>query len=618
MKNRKWLMAVAIMLIAILGYAGCGVKKAKTGSSAPGSVSGRVVDADGQPIEGALVVFGTSSPHTLTDQNGQFNVTDVSAGSQPMKVIAGGFYTPNASANIEGDTGNDMGDVQAKEVGEGLDNAPHINNVSAVISGSSISVSAIITKGAGNDEVTDARAELLYYNTGCVLANTNGNQYSGTILIPANAVGPNLTVVIFAVDAQNMTASEAITVAYSGGSGSGGFTLDTISGTWSGSIKFHRDEPDANNQRRVIRNWTNAVIDVAGATVTGQYAEPRLWLLTHGYSDPIETINLNSGSATLVDASIGLYKIELSYTGVSRTGTIELTARCDSAANPANIFGMMHAVEIDNAMAVTNYFSGGFHFKKGESWSLADLTSSWTLADFFITGTAFSPVYKPPFQYNEAFSVDASGTVIQGSNSMGLDITGGSFAVSDAALGKFTGSILTTDGVSTSFYGLVNLGKNHIKGIKKIAGTGTVYGHFWGPKTPQPLFSNSDFASRRPGGNRVNSVFTGAIFVTSGPDADRILPAKLLFDQSGNIVGGCVYPSIPVISSGSAGFVNTTTGQLSGSARGLDGYTFTMAPTSSQRNASMGVYKARLVGDFILTTSVGVDSGYFFMHRRPE
>ncbi|MBI4713023.1 MAG: carboxypeptidase regulatory-like domain-containing protein [Planctomycetes bacterium] len=153
-RNKTGLMVVAIMVIAILGYVGCGAEKvADSGSSAPGTVSGRMVDASGQPIEGALVVFGANSPHGITDQNGQFTVSDVPAGAQQITIVAGGFYTPKTDVYVEGGASNNLGDVQNKEVGEGLDNAPHINSPSATVSGTTISVGATITKGAGGDEV---------------------------------------------------------------------------------------------------------------------------------------------------------------------------------------------------------------------------------------------------------------------------------------------------------------------------------------------------------------------------------------------------------------------------------------------------------------------------------
>jgi len=65
--------------------------------------------------------------------------------------------------------------------------------------------------------------------------------------------------------------------------------------------------------------------------------------------------------------------------------------------------------------------------------------------------------------------------------------------------------------------------------------------------------------------------------------------------------------------SGSLAFTNTTDGQINGSA--TDGTTsFTLAPNAS-RNASMGVEKERLVGDFSVNASGGTDTGFFFVHR---
>jgi hypothetical protein len=68
-------------------------------------------------------------------------------------------------------------------------------------------------------------------------------------------------------------------------------------------------------------------------------------------------------------------------------------------------------------------------------------------------------------------------------------------------------------------------------------------------------------------------------------------------------------------------YFDTTTGQFSATAQNLLGTrTFTIAPAST-RNASMGVCKARLVGDFtyVITGAGGsTNKGYFFMGRIPE
>jgi hypothetical protein len=629
MRNRYSVvvLSIAILALAVFGYIGCEKKRknktgSKTGSSATGTVTGYVVDADGQPLEGALVVMGENSPHTVTDPNGQFTISDVPGGMQKINVIAGGFYTLNnvTVSVLQTSATTNLGNVQVKEFSETLDNIPDISNTTASILGNTISITATVIEGSAGDDITDVRAELLYYNTGSVMTALGGNQYSATITIPSNAVGPYLSIIVFAVDEEYRVGSEIVTVSYSGGSGSGGFTLDTIAGQWSGSAKYHRDALDIYNYPRALLHRANATITVTDSSVVGKYAEPRTWLLLQGYSDPIETVSLDSGTVTLLDANLGIYNIILNYTGVSWTGSVRLLARCDSATNPENLSGMLYTTEIDSTSTpITRFFTGRFHFKKGESWDFSDLTSEWTLSDFFVLGTPFGTRYIPPFQYNEAFSIDVTGNVGSGSNTMGLDITGGNFVISDTSLGTFGGSIVTSDGITTSFYGLIDVSKQHVRGIKKITnGSSTVYGHFWGPKTPQPLFNISDFASIKPNGTVVNSIFKGFVFVTAGPNSDMIYPTTLRFDESGNIVGGFIFPLIVNITSGSVSFVSTTTGQFSGSATGLVGQTFTIAPSSSSRNASMGVYKIRIVGDFTLTTDAGTDSGYFFIHRRPE
>lgn len=593
-----------------------------TPAAPTGDVSGTITDSDGEPLEGATVVLGQDSPHAVTDHEGRFTITGVAIGSQPINVICGGFYTLNQNAiNVLANATNGLGNIQVKEISDTLDNIPQISDVTAVISGTTITVSAVVTPGAEADAITDVRAELLHYNTGKAMTTAGNGLFSANVLIPGRAVGPRLTVLVFALDAQNRVAQEVVTIAYGLGSGTGGFSVDTIAGPWSGSVKFHRDDIDVNNGKKALREWTNAAVTISGTAVSGKYAEPRMHRLVLNLADPIETVNLDSGTITLVDADIGLYKIEMGFTGLSRTAIVELMARCNSALTPTNLFGIMRMVEIDtgSTITITRHFAGRFHFKKGEAWALSDLTSSWVLSDFIGLGLPVGTKYMPPFQYNEAFSIDSVGNVTTGSNTMGLSITSGSFAIDDASLGKFSGSVVTSDGVTTTFYGLVDLSKRHIKGVKKIAaGITNAYGHFWGPKAPTAHFNTADFASRRISGITINSIFKGHIRVTSGPHIGFAYPVKLQIDASGNVVGGFVGLFVPVVfTSGSVSFVDTTTGQVSGSATGTGG-TFTIAPTNT-RNASMGVYKARLVGDFKLElTSGGTDTGFFFMHRIPE
>ncbi|MFH1230217.1 MAG: carboxypeptidase-like regulatory domain-containing protein [Planctomycetota bacterium] len=615
-----------VIMVMLLGYGGFCMRDGKPESgSNVGTVSGKIIDADGQPIEGAVVVLGQNSPHTVTDPDGQFTINNVPIGSQEINVICGGYYTFNRGS-VRMSSITNLGNIQIKEFAGNMDDVPQVSIDNASISGSTISITATITPGASADAITDVRAELLYYNTGKVMTLSGSNVYTATVTIPSNAAGPYLSVVVFAIDAKHKVGSAITTVSYSGGTGTGNFTLDTITGTWSGTVKYHRNYIDSYNYKRALGAEANTAITISAlttntGTATGKCAEPRMYLLMQDASDPIETVDLSNGNVTLVDANFGIYKIQFDFTGVSRTITATLLARCDSAVTPTNLFGMMRLRETDTTtgITVTNY-TGRFHFKNNISWATTDFDGSWVLSDYFgisATGEAFSS-YVPPFQYNEALTIDSSGNVTTGTNTMDLDISNGSFSISDTGLGTFSAVITTSDNVATSFYGLVNIKKNFIKGIKKISsGTSKNYGYFWGPKSPTPHFNISNFASRKIGWINTNSVFLGSLRVITGPDSGKLYIIGLGFDASGNIIGGAVDTitgtRIATFSSGNVSSFDTTTGKFNATASGL-GCSF----TTTNRNASMGVCKVRLVGDFTLDYTGGTDSGYFFMYRLPE
>jgi hypothetical protein len=627
MRNKYKIVLGAITIITMLiCYGGsCSKKKSDkdtiTSSSGTtyGTLSGTVLNYEGQPIEGAVVVVGESSPNATTDANGQFTINDVPTGAQSINIISGGFYTLNrALAAVLAST--DLGNVKIKEFAEDLEDLPKISISNVSITGNTLTVTAIITPGVNADAVNDVRAELLHYNTGSVMSLTGTGVYTGTavITIPSNAVGPYLSVVVFAIDEKRKVGSSIETIAYSAGSGTGIFTADTISGTWAGTIRYPRNNIDNDNRKRAVQIESNTNLSISGTNATGSYAEPRMYRLIQGLS-PIETGSFNGGTVTLIDASIGIYKIDFNFPGISRTLNATLLARCDSATSPTNLSGIIKLREFDTttAMTVTNYV-GRFHLQKNITWATSDFNSPWILSDkfgVFGKGTPFDQ-YVPPFQLNESLVISASGNVTTGTTTMGPTISSGSFTISDTSLGAFSVVITTSNGISTTFYGLMNLKKNHINGIKKITGAGTQYGFFWGPKAPTPHYNIADFASRKFNGVIKNSVFLGFMNVVTGPEAGLVYMVGLNFDGVGNIVnGGVGYitgTNISVFTSGGIGSFDTTTGQFGAIATGT-GPTLIISPTDS-RNASMGVCKARLVGDFTL----GANSGYFFMHRFSE
>lgn len=591
-------------------------------------VAGTVVDSDGAPVEGAVVVAGASSPQALTDVNGQFYINDVPEGNQRIDVIVPGFYTANgARVNVSATT-TVLSPIQIKEVDD-VGKAPVLSDASAAITDNVIYVTATINPGSDGDQITNARAELIGYNTGAVLSATGlsasgaGNSYTAAIPMPDRVYGTGMLIVILAIDSANHVASEFVSVDFSGGD-TGLYNLSTIAGLWSGTERnYYRDE----------QRWTNARIVVSGTDVTGALAEPRLLLLELGLANPVEVARIG-GTIKLVNPLIGLYKITLNYTGTNRTVGVVMYGQLDSPITPTNFCGQVKVKETlgdlpASGAGLTLSYRGRFHLKKGDTWRASELLSSpWVWSDEILSSTASSGLYTAPFQYNEAFTLDGSGNCLSGTNTLGLDINSGSFAISSTTLGIFTGSLVTSDTATTSFYGLLDMRKKHVRGVKMMAlGTDASYGYFWGSKTGNtPHFSNNDFSSLKLGDDTITAVFKGLLYANG-----NTYVIKFRTDPAGHIRGG--YIGLQVITGGTIGFVNPTTGEFSATINVLG-----VAPNSWQtiyinpswdtsRNASMGAYKERLVGDCELVTK-GTDisvlppsamvKGLLFMHRLPE
>jgi hypothetical protein len=117
----------------------------------------------------------------------------------------------------------------------------------------------------------------------------------------------------------------------------------------------------------------------------------------------------------------------------------------------------------------------------------------------------------------------------------------------------------------------------------------------------------------------IGSIWRGFYYVTGVNHTHALCYLSLRIDSSGTVVGGKISslslgscPSVTQFTGGSLTFADTTDGRVSGTAND-NITTFTIAPSSS-RNASMGVYKERLVGDFSVNNG-GTDTGFFFLQR---
>jgi hypothetical protein len=330
----------------------------------------------------------------------------------------------------------------------------------------------------------------------------------------------------------------------------------------------------------------------------------------------------------LIDASLGIYEMTSMFSPtVTRTVNLTLIGKLDSATSPSDFVGFFEAAITDTSLpGVTTVVLGRVHLVNGLTWSTTDLDGDWVWSEFIkrCPTCASNFTYQRPFQYNSSFTLSA-GTI---SGSSGQDTIGNTlststlFSVTDPSLGIFSGTFASTDGSTVTITGLIGPKKKHVFGLFNTALSGkTAYGPLWGNliATP-PHFATTDFGQKEFDGSTGIAIWRGFYYVTGGPDpAGTICYLSLWTKPDGGVVGGII-TSLPLMScpsvtfaSGSLGFVSATDGQINGSAT-AGATTFTLAPSSS-RNASMGVEKARLVGDFSVNVTGGSDTGFFFLHR---
>lgn len=305
--------------------------------------------------------------------------------------------------------------------------------------------------------------------------------------------------------------------------------------------------------------------------------------------------------------------------------------KLDSATSPSNFIGFFEAAITDTSLTgVTTFELGRIHLVNGLTWSTSDLEGDWVWSEFIkrCPTCAANFTYKPPFQYNSSFTVaTATGTISGGQDTIGNTLTTATaFSVTDQSLGIFSGTLSSTDGSTVAMTGLIGPKKKHVFGLFNTALSGkTAYGPLWGNliATP-PHFATTDFGQKEFDGSTGIAIWRGFYYVKGGPDQGAgplptICYLSLWTKPDGSVVGGIIKPLVsgpcpPVaFASGNLAFTNTTDGQINGSATG-GATTFILAPSSS-RNASMGVEKARLVGDFSVNVTGGSDTGFFFLHR---
>lgn len=610
------------VVIALLTPAGCGTNT--NSSIGNGSISGTVTDSSGAPVAGATVVAGSSSPTGMTDLNGNFAISGVPAGPVSVTTLAEGYQANIFSVQVENNDVTTLAYPIALADEDNIDEAPLISNVNLQATGTAISVTATIQPGVSGNGISDARAELLGYGTGTRMTG-NGFAYSGTIAIPVDFPGPSALVEIFAVDTKGRVCVTAATVAVSGAPGSGNFSESTFSGDWAGHAVYPR-APFGDKDRVGDKRAANVALTVSGTSVSGAYADIVIEKFIPASSWSISKTSF-TGKMTLINSNLGIYKITSTFNPTG-TRTVDLTilGKLNSASTPTHFIGFFKAAITDTAPQTgrTAVF-GRVHLVKGLAWSDADLDGNWVWSEFIKdcqSSCASSFTYLNPFQYNSSFAV-ASGTISNGLDSLGNTLnTDKALSVTDSNLGIFSGSFKAGDGSIVTVTGLIGSSKKHVTGLFNVSQSPqTAYGAFWGNKIANPPhFALTDFGQRKIDAVNDVAVWRGLYYVTGGPDPGTLCYLSLWTKSDGSVGAGAISPilgsSCPsvIFNSGSLSFTDTTLGQIAGSATGGD-TTFTLAPPSS-RNASMGVEKARLVGDFSVNVDADHnDTGFFFLQR---
>jgi Carboxypeptidase regulatory-like domain len=618
----QWISGVLAVVAPIVILSGCGINN-NNNLSGTGSVSGTVTDSDGTPIAGATVVAGGSSPTAMTDQDGKFTLTGVPAGSTTINAITPDYETDTVMVFVNENKSTPVPDpIRLPDVDD-VANAPEITDVTLSPTASTILVTATIKTGASGDGLSDARAELIGYGVGAKMT-ANGSTFSATIAIPGGFAGPSALVEVFAIDNKRRVGAQMATAPISGVTGSGDFDAATFTGDWAGSAEFHRaafGDSDRVGDRRIA----NVSLSISGGAVSGRYVDFTLEKYIPATSWGVTTTGF-TGSLTLIDANRGIYKIESTFNpAASRTVDLTVIGKLNSATAPSHFVGFLRAVVRDTSpMNVTTIIRGRIHLLSGLNWSTSDLEGDWVWSQLAKScptcGAGFT--YRAPFQFNSSFTV-AAGTISGGEDTLGNAIsTSVPFSVTDSGVGVFSGTLTSTDGSTITVSGLIGPRKRHLFGLFSVALSGkTAYGLLWGNRiAAPPHFATSDFGQKQFDGSTRTAIWRGFFYVSGGPDpAGTICYLSLWTKPDGSVVGGAIAPvplmpcPLVVFRSGDLAFLNTTDGQISGSATGGT-RVFTLAPESS-RNASMGVEKARLVGDFSLNVTGGLDTGFFFLAR---
>lgn len=193
MKNLKVMLSLMIVALLAMGFVvGCGSDSDDGGGSSTGTITGTVLDTDGNAIEGALCSVTDNAKATITDttdEEGSFVLTGVQAGTWTMTVSATGFDTLSVSVTVSGDqtteVPTDSTTMTPETFGTVSGTVTNVNTAVA-IEGATVAIGTI-------SDTTDTAGAYVLSNvttgTHTITATAdNYASYSGSVTVLADAI----------------------------------------------------------------------------------------------------------------------------------------------------------------------------------------------------------------------------------------------------------------------------------------------------------------------------------------------------------------------------------------------------------------------------------------------
>lgn len=90
-----------IVIISLIIFAGCSKDDNPTNSSTKGNISGKITEqGTGNPISGASISTQPTTVTATSDNNGDYTISDIEAGSYTLTASKNGYTPNNANANV--------------------------------------------------------------------------------------------------------------------------------------------------------------------------------------------------------------------------------------------------------------------------------------------------------------------------------------------------------------------------------------------------------------------------------------------------------------------------------------------------------------------------------------